>query len=583
MATDAAMLRVVARELNDRLAGARVDKINMPARDEAVFSLRTKDGPLKLLASARSGSARIHITEEEFENPAVPPPFCMLLRKHIGSGRLSGFRAVEGERLLLVDFDVTTETYERTSVTLSVELLGRYCNLVLINAQNKVIDALKRITADDSDKRQLYSGVEFTLPPPQRKLDFMSGDNGEIIPLVRTLSRPLSAALLEVMSGISPVLCREIAHRTAANDPAADSLDDAAASTLASVMDAIRAAAIDGEGEKLCVAYEGERAVEFCFVPLTQYEGCRFEYFESAGELYDRFYGERDRAERAKARSSDLARKVNALHERALRKQRARTEERDNSELAAQKRLYGELINANLHTIERGAKAAELYDYYSDKTVLVPLDPTKSAALNAQKYFKDYRKLTTASKMLAGLLADGRREIAYLESVAFELTLARTEEDFAAIRRELEGAGYLRGGRKTKEQKQKRRSDDVLRYRTAAGLDIFVGRNNAANDRLSLKNADKRDIWLHAKGIAGAHVILATAGDTPDDASLAAAAGLAALHSSADASVPVEVDYTEARRVRKPAGARAGMVIYDQQKTVLVKPDASALEALRIK
>lgn len=582
MATDAAMLRVNARELNDKLASARVDKINMPARDEAVFSLRAPEGPFKLLISARSGSARIHITNEEFENPATPPPFCMLLRKHIGSGRLAGFRTVEGERLLLVDFDVTTETFERTRVTLSVELLGRYCNIALINANGAVIDALKRITAEDSDKRQLYAGCEFTLPPPQHKLDFLSAANDEIIPLVRASSKPLSSALLDVMSGISPLLCREIAHRTAAGDPCADALDDKAAERLGGVMDGVRAAA-DGCGERLCVAFDGERAVEFSFIELTQYEGCRLQFFESVGELYDCFFAERDRAERARARSSDLARKVGVLRERALRKRRARLEERDNSELAAQKRLFGELINANLHNIERGQTSVELYDYYSDKTVAAPLDPAKTPAQNAQKYFKDYRKLTTASKILSKLLAESAREIEYLESVSFELTLARTEEDFAAIRRELEQAGYLRGGRRRKEQKQKRRNDDILRYRTAAGLDVFVGRNNAANDRLTLKAADKRDIWLHAKGVAGAHVILATAGAPPDDASLETAACLAALHSSADASAPVEVDYTEARRVRKPSGARAGMVIYDSQRTVNVKPDPPALEALRVK
>lgn len=583
MPIDAAMLSVASRELNDSLNGARVEKINMPTRDEVLLLLRTREERLKLLVSAHSGGARVHITKEELDSPATPPGFCMLLRKYLTSARITGFRTIDGERLVFIDFDATSETFERIHLTLSVELLGRYCNIVLINSDTKtVIDALKRITSEDSDKRQLYPGCDFTLPPPQQgKHSFLSTSDSEIAELVKEVHRPLSGALLEKVAGLSPLLCREIAYRTDKSDPDADAMNGEQLAALKNALARVRQAAL-GDGVCFNIAYDGERAIEFSFVPLLQYEGCKTEVFETFGELCDRFYAEKDRAERARSRSQDLSRQVNQLRDRAARKQQARLQEKDNSELAAQKRLYGELINANLHDIPKGAKSAELLNYYTGETVKVPLDPTRSAAQNAQKYFKSYRKLVTASKMLEELLKQGESELKYLESVSFELGLARTEEDFAVIRKELTDAGFLRG-RKAKEQKQKRRASDVLKYRTTNGFNILVGKNNIANDRLTLKTADKHDIWLHVKDIAGAHVIMECEGREPDDGSLEQAAKIAALHSSADSGSLVAVDITEVRQVRKPAGARAGMVIYDGQKTVYVRPDAAEIEKLAIK
>ncbi|MDO4566698.1 MAG: NFACT RNA binding domain-containing protein [Oscillospiraceae bacterium] len=583
MATDACMLFALARELNDILADARVEKINMPARDEVLFSLRSREGRYKLLVSARPGSSRAHISEEEYENPASPPGFCMLLRKHLGSGRLTGFRTADGERVLFIDFDVTTESFERTRLSLSVELMGRYCNIVLIDASNTVVDALKRVTAEDSDKRQLFSGCEFTLPPPQNKLSFLSTPNAALIERTRALHKPLSQALLDTTAGLSPLLCRELACLTDEADPDADALSEAKTARLDAAMDGLKAAAENGEGLMPTIVYDGERAVEFSFVPLRQYAGCRLESCDTLSELYDKYYSERDRAERARSRSFDLSRQVTRLIERAGRKQRARLEEKDNSALAAEKQLFGELINANLHSLEKGAKNAEVLNYYTGETVRIPLDPTKTPAQNAQKYYKDYRKLTTAAKMLEKLLKEGEKELEYLETVRFEIGMARTEEDFAAIRKELSAAGYLKGGRKLKEQKTKRRVSDLLHYRASSGAAIMVGRNNAANDRLTLKTADKHDLWFHVKSLPGAHVILRCEGEEPDSKTLEEAAGLAALHSSADKGSLVAVDYTEARRVRKPAGARTGMVVYEGERTLFIKPDAEALEALKEK
>ena len=580
MALDAAMISVVARELHDKLQGARVDKIYMPARDEVLLSVRSRDAAMKLLWSARSGTARAHITEEEYEFPAVPPSFCMLLRKHLQGGRIVEVTAAPDERMMFFRIEALNEMGDRVELTVSLELMGRYSNLVLVNADGRVIDALKRIDEEQSDKRQLYPGIEFTMPPSQGKPGFLGTDTAAIVERIGKSDKPLSSAVLDAVAGIGPAVCREIAFRVDAVDGAGSDLSEEGRARLAAVIDDVKAAAV-GNGTHLSIVYDGEKPVEYSFTPLTQYTGLKSESFETAGALLERYYGERDRAERMKARSFDLSRQVNSLYDRAVRKQAAREAERDNSDKAQQKRLYGELINANLHAIEKGQKSARLLNYYTGEEIDVPLDVTKNAVQNAQKYFKEYRKLTTAAAMLEGLLRDGAAEIEYLDTVRYEITGARSEEDFLAIRRELKDAGYLRGFR-YKEQKKPRKTAEFLEYRTSDGLRVLVGRNNAANDKLSLRTAGKRDIWFHVKDAAGSHTVLFTEDTTPPDSSMTEAAEIAAFHSSAALSSGVAVDYTEVRNVRKAQGQKTGMVIYDGHKTAYVTPDAKKVEALRV-
>lgn len=578
MALDAAMLYVTAGELAGQLIGARVDKLYMPARDEVLFLLRRPEGPLKLLVSARSGSARVHLTNETFDNPAVPPSFCMLLRKYLSSGRITNLRNVDGERILFLDFDTLNEMGDRVPVTVSLELMGRYSNLVLVSADGKVIDALKRIDIEHSDKRQLMPGLPFTMPPAQEKLPFLSTGADAITARACVVGKPLSAALLDTVAGIGPVVCREIAHRVG-GDPDADTLTGGQRQKLAQTVDAVKAAA-NGEGQVLSIVYDGDKPVEYSFIELTQYTGLAAVQFDTASELFDSYYAQKDRAERMRTRSFDLNRQVHNLYERAVRKQAARLQEREDTRRAQQKKLYGELINANLHTLRKGMDSARLLDYYTGETVTVPLDATKTPVQNAQKYYKDYKKLTTAANMLRQLLASGAAEIDYLASVQYEITQAQTEDDFFNIRKELKEAGYLRGF-KYKENKARKRSSGVLRYRTPDGFAVLVGRNNENNDKLTFKTADKRDIWFHVKDAPGSHVILVTDGRAPGDEDMTTAAALAALHSSQATGQNIAVNYTPVKNIRKAPGNRAGTVLYDHYETAFVTPDAVTLERLR--
>ncbi len=581
MALDAAMITVTARDLKERVLGARIDKIYMPSRSEALFSMRASDGPCKLLLSARSGSARAHITQEKHEFPAVPPSFCMLLRKHLGGGKLVDISPALDERILFFKFETTNEMGDRVTITVSHELMGRYSNLVLVSEDGTVIDALKRIDEDQSDKRQLYPGVPFTMPPTQGKLGFCATDARELADAVKTSDKNLSEAVLSVISGISPVLCREIAFRVDSADGPANSLTETQTERLAQIIGEIKAA-IEGDGTVLNIVSEGDRLVEYSFVNLFQYGGLTVETFDAPGELLERYYAERDRAELMKTRSSDLSRQVNSLYDRAVRKQAARLSERDNSEKAQQKKLYGELINANLHNIEKGQKSAVIFNYYTNQNEEVPLDVTKNAVDNAQKYYKEYHKLTTAAAMLEKLLAEGESEIAYLDAVKYEIGEARSEEDFLLIRKELKDSGYLRGFR-YKDPKNCRKTVEFIEYTTSDGMKVLVGRNNLANEKLTLKLADKRDVWFHVKDSPGSHTVLFTNRATPSDQAMTEAANIAAFHSSSANSSGIAVDYTEIKNVRKAAGQKTGMVIYDNYKTAFVTPDKSSLEAQRVK
>ena len=578
MALDAAMVYVAAEELDTLLKGARVEKIYMPSRDEAVFSMRTREKRRTLFLSARSGSARAHVTDEEFEYPAVPPAFCMLLRKHLIGARITSVDTVEDDRVMLFRFDALNEMGEKVAPFISAEMMGRYSNLVLVGDDGTILDAVKRIDSTQSELREILPGTAFTEPPKPEKIPFMSGSEEDIIAAVRKSSRIVSAALLQVVSGLSPLLCREAALEV--DDQTGDMLDDTGAAKLAEGLRRIKDAISDPCKREYSIIYDGEKPVEYSFIDLRQYKGLRKEQFESASQMFDSYYSSRDRLERMRTRSQDLTKQVKQLIERNVRKQNARREELADTSRADEKKLYGELLTANLHTFKKGDREVKVINYYTGEECRIPLDVTKGPNENAQKYYKDYRKLHTAADVLKRLLQEGEEEAEYFRQVQYEIELARTEEEFIDIRKELRDAGYLKGFRY--KERGNRKSDPFFRYRTDEGLEVIAGRNNTANERLSLRMAEGKDIWLHVKGAAGSHVILRCEGIEPDEKSLTQACEIAAYHSSIKNGQLVAVDYTEARRVKKAANARTGMVIYTNQKTAYVTPDPEKLEKLRV-
>lgn len=575
MALDYAFIKVLCRELNDRLALSRIDKIYMPSRDETVFTLRTQEKSEKLFISAKGGTSRLHITSEDFENPAVPANFCMLLRKYLGRGRIDSFKTVAGERVILLEFTAVAETGELMQLTLSCELMGRYSNMVLVR-DGVVIDALKRITPDRSELRLLMPGVDFTLPPPQNKLNIELCSSDELAAAALAADGPLSEAILRSVSGISPVVCREISFRTAgAADTDTALLTEPQKSRLSAVFSEVKTA-MDKEPTLNAVYHDG-KAVDYSFIELTQYEGSEFKIYDSPSQLLADYYGERDAEERQKNRSRDLIKQAARLYERTRHKHEARLGDQRDTGAADQKRLYGELLTANSHLIEKGADRVKVLNYYSGEEIEIPLDKRLSPSANAQKYYKEYRKLCNAEKKLAELLLQDEQELEYLDSIIYAAGRATNEAEFDAIRGELKSAGYLKNF-KEKDTKRRPKRESFLEYTVSGGFKVFSGRNNLQNELLTFKTADKRDIWLHAKNYSGSHTVLMLAGAKPTAEAVRDAAVIAACNSAAGAGASVGVDYTEVKNVHKQVGGRPGMVNYLNFKTEIADADKAALE-----
>ena len=585
MALDGAFLACLRQELADTLTDARIDKIHQPGREELLIALRWKGGAEKLYLSAGANSPRLHFTSQTLENPAQPPMFCMLLRKRLTGGRLCAIRQEGWERALYLDFDCINELGDPVRLILAVEIMGRHSNIILIGPDGIIIDAIKRVDPAMSSVRPILPGLRYEVPPPAEGLDPSRHTPEQIVAAIRGgKDGPLSKAIQQTVTGLSPLSCREIAYRaTAGEDSPVSALTQREWEKLTDCLARTRNAVLTGERRVpyLLVKPDGTPQ-EFSFQPIIQYgPTVTGQEMESFSALLDAFYARRAAAERMKVRSHDLLRVITNATERVRRKLHIQRQELAAAADRDTLRLYGDLINASMHLIPAGASSAELINYYDENcaTITVPLDPALSAAANAQKYYKDYRKAQTAERILTGRIAEGEQELIYLDSVFDSLTRATSTRELEELRRELEEQGYLR------RQKGKIKPPPpmkALTFRSDDGFTILVGRNNLENDRLTLKTARGGDIWFHTKNIPGSHVIVVTEGQTPPDRTLEQAAIIAATHSKAADSVQVPVDYTAAKYVKKPSGAKPGMVIYTDNRTAYVNPDPQLCERLRV-
>ena len=584
MAFDGAFLSCLRAELQDTLRDARIDKIHQPSREELVLSLRRRNGAEKLYISARANSPRIHFTAVPLENPAQPPMFCMLLRKRMTGGRLAAIRQPGLERALYLDFDCVNELGDIVRLTLAVEIMGRHSNIILVE-NGQVVDAIKRVDWDMSSVRPVLPGLPYSPPPAAPgRLDLSQEEPAAFVTAVeKGKDDPLSKALLAVSHGLSPLLCREMAHlATRGQDTRAASLTAEDKQRLAFHLARLKAAVLGGENRKPYLLLHPDGApLDFSFIPITQYGlSAVGREMASFSALLDAFYAQKDGVERMKQRSHDLLRVLTNAYERTSRKLAHQRQELEQSENREERRIFGDLINANLYAIEKGAPFADLVNYYDPDcaTLRVPLDPALSAAQNAQKYYKEYRKAQTAERILAEQIARGEEELRYIDTVFDALSRASTVREIGELRQELAAGGYLR----LQKSRQKPPAPlGPMEFCSDDGFTILVGRNNVQNDRLTLKTARGGDIWFHTKNIPGSHVVVLTQGETPPDRTLEQAAILAAFHSRAAGSVQVPVDYTAVRHVRKPAGAKPGMVIYDANQTAYVTPDEALVERLR--
>ena len=578
MALDAGVIKLIASELDERLLSCKIDKISQPTRDETVFVMRTRSGTVKLLISARSGSARVGLTDASFENPLTPPSFCMLMRKHLIGGRVEKISAVDGERIMFLEFACTNEMGDRVKVTVAVELMGRYSNLVLINNEGKIIDALKRVDFEASDVRQLLPGLTYTLPPEQEKSNFFTTHADTLVDAAIEGGGDVVSALMRKAGGVGPVICREAVYRAGCEKTVGiETLTSVEIKSLCKAVKDIQEEYLAG-GTPTTVYTTDGRPTEFAFTALTQYlPDCKLITFDNYSKLLDDYYTVKDASERMREKSRNLHRSVQNLKERAKRKHTARLDEQRVSKDSDSLRVAGELLQANLHLVEKGATEVEVNNYYTGEKLKIVLNPRLSASANSQKYFKEYKKRQTASKMLVNFLQDDEREMAYLETVSYETQNAKNEQELEEIREELKTQGYLRSY-KLKNKRQK--PAGFIKYKSSDGFLILVGRNNLQNDKLTMHTARGKDLWFHTKNVPGSHTVVMSEGQEIPDATKNEAAMLAVCHSGAAASAKVAVDYTEVKNIRKTSDLAPGMVLYEHYQTAYITPDMEMIDKM---
>ncbi len=582
MALDGAFLRHVKKEMETVALGARVDKIYQPNREEMVLSLRTRMDTFKLLLSARANSARVHFTQRSIENPKQPPMLCMLLRKRLGGARLSAIRQMELERVLHLDFDAFNELGDPVRLTLVIEIMGRYSNIIFVDQNGVIIDALKRVDEEMSSERLVLPGLRYRSPPPQHKLCMLEASPEQVVEqVVRTSQNSeLSNALLGGLQGVSPVVCREIQHRVGNGEGVSVSdLTDLERQKLVQELNRVFEMVDHQEGKPCMVLHPNGKPLDFSFLKISQYgDAAEIQYPESFSKLLDTFYGERDRIERMKAKSQDIHRILTTAMERLSRKINVQTEELRQCTQRERLKVFGDLIHAHLYQIKKGDTVVALQNFYDESLpmVRISLNPLLTPSQNAQKYYKEYRKARTAEEKLTQQISQAKQELEYVDTVLDELSRAATERDLIEIRQELVDQGYIKPSRSKQQKGKESVSSTPMEFRTSDGFLILVGRNNRQNDRLTMKDAKNHDIWFHVKNHPGSHTILVTERKEPTDLAMTEAAQIAAYFSRCRDSSQVPVDYTQVRHVNKPQGAKPGMVIYVNYQTTYVTPSLPA-------
>ena len=574
MPLDAVCLQAVVAELAPQITGSRIEKIQQPARDQVVLLLR---GNRRLLLSAGGGQPRLHLTELLRDNPAQPPMFCMLLRKYLSGGIIESIQQAPLERVVTLTVSAADELGERSQFSLILEAVARRANLILADKDGHIIDCLRRIDFEMNPDRQVLPGLFYHLPTPPDKVSPFTVTEEEFAALAAAAGEgaPADQWLVRTVNGLSPLVARELTFR------ACGSTDAPVTGHTAALWSAF-AAWRDTVNEKRFTPVMLKRSgvpMDFTYLHVGQYGGAaEEETYTSFSRLLDDFYEKREQAERVKQKGQDLVKTASNGAARLRRKIAAQEQELAESKNRDKWRVYGELITANLYRMERGMSRLTAQNYYDPDCadVDIPLDVRLSPQENAAKYFKKYTKAKTAEKYITAQLEKARVELTYLESVLQELTLAESEQDFNDIRAELTDGGYLRA----KGRKQPQRPSKPREFRSTAGLRILVGRNNRQNDRLTAKDAEKWDIWLHTQRIHGSHVILCTGGAQPDEQSIAEAASLAAYFSQALNSTKVPVDFTQVKYVKKPAGSPPGFVNYTNYKTILADPSEELVKRL---
>lgn len=585
MAFDAIVVNSLARELNEMLEGTKIDKVYQPEKDEVCLKIRSGKDNYKLVLSASPSHPRVYIADNyEKQNPKKAPVFCMTLRKHIQSGVIAGVVQVGFERIIRIAIDSYDELREKTRKYLYVEIMGKHSNIILVHdTENRILDSIKRVPPSVSRLRQILPGMAYELPPVQDKINPMANiDRQELIDRIRSCDMQIFKAIYSNILGLSPTVAREICYRLDI-DKSMSSLEigDGEIDRIIKEINLMFGKLELGQAyPNMIIDEKRDKIVEFSSIKLNQYEDLTEINFDRVSQAIESYYISKDIKDRINQRASAMKKSLQIKLDRVNNKIKKQNQELLESEKADDYRVKGEILTSYIYMVQKGMEEVELDNFYDNNSkIRVSLNKNLTPSENAQKYFKKYNKLKNASEEISKQIKINLEESEYLENSLLAIENCDNDKDLKEIREELIREGYIKSYRMPK--KDIKPNTQYLKYMSSGGNLIMVGKNNKQNDYLTLRLADNEDLWFHTKNIPGSHVVLKCAGKKVLDEEILEAATLAAYYSKAKMSANVPVDYTIKKHVKKPSGAKPGMVIYETNKTAYVTPSDEAKAKIR--
>lgn len=574
MAFDGIVVANLVREFREQLLNGRISKIAQPESDELLLTVKSPAGQKRLLISADASLPLIYLTDTNKPGPGTAPNFCMLLRKHISNGRIVDIRQPRLERIITFTIEHLDELGDLCRKKLIVEIMGKHSNIIFCTEEGKIIDSIKHVSAQMSSVREVLPGRDYFIPDTMHKADPLNTNKDEFTDLISQKPVSLAKAIYTSFTGISPVTAEAVCYLAGMDSsiPASGYSEDVLYHLYSQFT--IYFSALINDSFSPAIYYDGREPKEFGSLDLPQLECYTKKDFSSVSELLVSFYSTRSIITRIRQKSADLRHVVQTALDRNRKKYDLQIHQLKDTENRDKYRIYGELLHTYGYNVQEGAKHLEAINYYTGETVMIPLDPTKTPAENASRYFSKYNKQKRTFEALTELCRETKDEILYLESIRTALDIALTEDDLAGIKEELENSGYIR--RKASRKKRKTKNTP-LHYISSDGFDIYVGKNNLQNDELTFNFALGNDWWFHAKQAPGSHVIVKSNGDELPDRTFEEAGKLAAYYSSMRGGEKVEIDYVEKKHVKKPKGAKPGFVVYYTNYSLVIDSDINGI------
>lgn len=575
MAFDGITIAGITKELSDTLLNARINKIAQPEADELLLALKTSDGMKRLYISASASLPLIYLTETNKPSPMTAPGFCMLLRKHISNGRIISVTQPGLERIIYFEIEHLDELGDLCRKKLIVEIMGKHSNIIFCDDNDRIIDSIKHVNAQMSSVREVLPGRTYFIPNTRDQHNPLTVTAQEFADVLNAKPMPLSKALYTGFTGISPASAEEICALSGIDsDITPRELSDDIMLHLFHQFRIFLEPVAAGQFTP-CIYYSGQEPKDFSVVPMTHYTTYTSKDFASVSSILETYYAVRNTLTRMRQKSTDLRHVVQTSLERNRKKYDLQAKQLKDTQNRDKYKVYGELIHTYGYGLSEGAKELEALNYYTNETVRIPLDPNKTPAENAQKYFDKYNKQKRTFEALSDLITETKDDITYLESISNSLDIALSEEDLAQIKEELTESGYIK--RRNTQKKKARFTSKPFHYLSGDGYDIYIGKNNLQNDELTFKFATGNDWWFHAKQMPGSHVIVKSKDGELPDQTFEEAARLAAYYSKGRGSEKVEIDYIQKKHVKKPNKSKPGFVVYYTNFSMVIDSDITKI------